>query len=211
MRKFVFLFFVLLSLHTVAQDLSQQDKDVFYSENKTWLTLQRSRVSNLVNFMNQHGLQSISYYDTQQTYVTVSSHITKTRIWQEPSVTVTKHPRFPSGELGAYIVGVLKGKVPYMSLSFQPDITGHTFAMFIHGSNPSLSFGSQSMENEGDTYTLPTSLYLFQTSSNFFEVVDGHVDYTSLIVIPASHVQQLSESDRSTFLRLFSALNGGRD
>ncbi|MBN2616408.1 MAG: hypothetical protein JXR71_12010 [Bacteroidales bacterium] len=210
MKKILFVLAITLSFTAAAQSISQKEKDLFYTENRTWLKVQNNRVRNLVNFMKQHNMHSIGYYQTHQTYVRVSAYLSKTRRYSLPGVTIRKHPRFPSSEKGAYVVGVLKGNMAYKSLNFRPSIAGHTFAMFLSNRSNLQSIGGTDMERDGNSYLIPTSLKLFQQPNHFRIAPTEYVNFTSVIVIPLSQVLKLSKENRMRFNQLFYALNRGR-
>ncbi len=160
--------------------------------------------------MNQNRITSIGYYKANQTYVKINPYISKTQRTKLPSVTINKHSRFPANELGVYVIGTLKGRMPYKTIYSEFDIAGHTFAMFLSGKNSNYSFGDPSLETKGNFYTLPTSLKLFSFPDYFKVEHEEHVNFTGTILIPASQIQKLSERNRKIFLQLFKDLNGGR-
>ncbi len=210
MKKIILLLSILLVNQGFSQSLSQKEKDLFHSENRTYLKLQKNRVSKLVNFMNQNGITSIGYFNSNQNYVKISPYISKTRGSKLPSVTVNKHSRFPSSELGVYVIGTLKGSLPYKTIYSEFNITGHTFAMFLSGRSSNSSYGDASIEKNGNTYTLPTSLKLFSFPHYFKVEPEEHVNFSGTIIVPASQIQKLSKQNISRFLQLFKDLNGGR-
>ncbi len=191
------------------QTISQNEKDQCHTYNKTILALQKQRVSSLVTFMRQHNIQSVGYNQTSQNYINILPQIYFTTRNKYPSVMVKKHPNFPAGEQGAYVVGVLKGNMPYKSLTFNVAVTGHTFAMFVSNAKSLKSTGHTDLEMDGNYYTLPTSLCLFLSPHHFKPGTKGYVDYLSTIVIPLAQIQKLSDADRKQFHRLFYAVNGG--
>ncbi|MGQ8335908.1 hypothetical protein ACUNWD_05105 [Sunxiuqinia sp. A32] len=209
MRLIIFISLLTFSVMLQAQTITQQEKDQCNSYNKTILTLQRQRVSNLVAFMRSHNIQSIGYNQTNQNYIKLLPGMYFTRRQKYPGVTIKKHPNFPSAEQGAYVVGVLKGNMPYKNLTFNVPVTGHTFAMFLSNSGSLKSTGHTDLEMDGNAYILPTSLCLFYLPHQFKPGTRDYVDYQSTIVIPLAQIQKLSDSDRKEFHRLFYDLNGG--
>lgn len=209
MRLIIFISLLCFSVITQAQTITQKEKDQCNTYNKTILSLQRQRVNNLVAFMHRHNIQSIGYNQYQQNYIKTLPGIYFTSRHKYPGVTIKKHPNFPSGEKGAYVVGVLKGNMPYKNLAFNVAVTGHTFAMFVSNSKSLKSTGHTDLVMDGNFYTLPTSLCLFYLPHQFKPTPKNYVDYASTIVIPLSQIQKLSDADRKQFHRLFYDLNGG--
>lgn len=192
-----------------AQTITQQEKDQCNTYNTTILTLQKQRVSHLVTFMNSHNIKSIGYNQSNQNYISILTGMFFTNRNKYPGVTIKKHPNFPPGEKGAYVIGVLKGNMPYKTLTFNVDVTGHTFAMFISNSSSLRSTGHADLETNGKVFTLPTSLWLFYLPHQFKPEPRNYVDLLSTIVVPLSQIQKLSDADRKEFHRLFYELNRG--
>lgn len=210
MKKIILILSILFVNQGFSQGLSQKEKDLFHTENRTYLGLQKSRVSKLVNFMKKNRITSIGYFNSNQTYVKISPYLSQTQRSKLPSVTISKHSRFPAGELGVYVIGTLKGRIPYKTIYSEFDITGHTFAMFVSGKNSNSSFGDPSLEIKSNSFNLPTSLKLFSFPGYFKVEPEEHVNFTGTIIIPASHIQKLPYIKQRLFLKLFNELNGGR-
>lgn len=209
MRLIIFISLLTFSVITQAQTITQKEKDLCNTSNKTILALQRQRVNNLVTFMHRHNIESIGYNQYRQNYIKILPGISSTTSHKYPSVSIKKHPLFPSREKGTYVVGVLKGNMPYKNLIFNVNVTGHTFAMFLSNSKSLKTTGHPDAEIDGNYYTLPTSLWLFYLSHQFKPGTKDYVDYSSTIVIPLSQIQELSDADRKEFHRLFYDLNRG--